>query len=81
MLINRNCWVIDPLEPDKSHMYRRIHLSQSISMTVTIDPVNPTALPVIKFSGTDSEVKRQTNNVSSNIIVCCMCIYNASDNM
>lgn len=65
----RNCWVIDPLEPNKSHMHRRIHLSQSISVTVVINPLKPTALPVIKFSGSDSEVKKQTDYVSNNILV------------
>ncbi|XP_072760855.1 E3 ubiquitin-protein ligase FANCL [Anoplolepis gracilipes] len=66
--IDENCWVIDPLKPNKSHMYRRIHLSQSLSVTVTIDdPLNPTALPVIKFSGSDNEVKRQKDDFSNNI--------------
>ncbi|XP_071563928.1 E3 ubiquitin-protein ligase FANCL [Temnothorax nylanderi] len=65
--IDENCWVIDPPEPNKSHMYRRIHLSQSISVTITIDPLSPTALPTIKFSGSDNEVKRQTDEVSNNI--------------
>lgn len=66
--VTRNCWVIDPLKPNKSHLYRRIHLSQSLSVTITIDPLNP--LPVIKFSGCDNEVKRQTDDVSNNIHVC-----------
>jgi len=70
--ITRNCWVIDPPEPNKSHMYRRIHLSQSISVTITIDPLNPTALPTLKFSGSDNEVKKQIDDVSNNIHVCFM---------
>lgn len=65
--IDENCWVIDPLKPNKSHLYRRIHLSQSLSVTITIDPLNPIALPVIKFSGCDNEVKRQTDDVQNNI--------------
>ncbi|KMQ89766.1 e3 ubiquitin-protein ligase fancl [Lasius niger] len=66
--IDENCWVIDPLKPNKSHMYRRIHLSQSLSVTITIDdPLNSIALPVIKFSGSDNEVKRQMDDVSNNI--------------
>nr|XP_012215663.1 PREDICTED: E3 ubiquitin-protein ligase FANCL [Linepithema humile]XP_012215664.1 PREDICTED: E3 ubiquitin-protein ligase FANCL [Linepithema humile] len=66
--IDENCWVIDPLEPNKSHMYRRIHLSQSISVTITIqDLLHPTALPVIKFFGSDNEVKKQINYVSDNM--------------
>lgn len=69
-LIIRNCWVIDPPEPNKSHIHRRIHLSQSISVTITIDPLNPTALPEkILFSGSDNEVKRRKIDVSSNIHV------------
>lgn len=65
--IDENCWVIDPLKPNKSHMYRRIHLSQSLSVTITIDPSNPNVLPIIKFSGSDNEVKRQMDDVSNNI--------------
>ncbi|XP_029174028.1 E3 ubiquitin-protein ligase FANCL [Nylanderia fulva] len=64
--IDENCWVIDPLKPNKSHMYRRIHLSQSLSVTIIIDdPSNP--LPIIKFLGSDNEVKRQMDDVSNNI--------------
>lgn len=76
--ITRNCWVIDPPEPNKSHMYRRIHLSQSISVTITIDLLNPTVLPTIKFFGSDNEVKRQKDEVSNNIQVRSMrnMIYN-----
>ncbi|KAL0127218.1 hypothetical protein PUN28_005488 [Cardiocondyla obscurior] len=65
--IDENCWVIDPPEPNKSHMYRRIHLSQSISVTITINPLSPTAVPTITFSGSDNEVKRQKDEVSNNI--------------
>lgn len=74
--VTRNCWVIDPLKPNKSHLYRRIHLSQSLSVTITIDPLNLTALPVIKFSGCDNEVKRQTDDVSNNIHVCFIYMHN-----
>lgn len=78
--ITRNCWVIDPLKPNKSHMHRRIHLSQSISVTITIqDPLHPTALPIIKFSGSDNEVTKQKNYVSNNIHVCIyLCLYHAT---
>lgn len=65
--IDENCWIIDPPEPNKSHMYRRIHLSQSISVTITIDPLNPTAVPKLEFSGSDNKVKRQRDDVSVNI--------------
>ncbi|XP_019698778.1 E3 ubiquitin-protein ligase FANCL isoform X2 [Harpegnathos saltator] len=63
--IDENCCVIDPLEPNKSHMHRRIYLSQFISMTITISPLKPTALPEIKLFGSDSEVKKQTDYISN----------------
>lgn len=50
-------------------MYRRIHLSQAISVTITIDPLNPTACPLIEFLGSDNEVKKQKDDVSKNIHV------------
>lgn len=68
--ITRNCWIIDPQEPNKCHMYRRIHLSQSISVTITINPLHPTDVPEFIFSGSDKEVKRQKALVSNNINVC-----------
>lgn len=75
----RNCWVIDPQEPNKCHMYRRIHLSQSISVTITINPLHPTAFPLeIRFLGSDNEVKRQMADISNNIHVRSM--YNMSYN-
>jgi len=65
--IDENCWVIDPPEPNKSHMYRRIHLSQAISVRIKIDELNPTTCPLIEFLGSDNEVKKQKDDVSKNI--------------
>ncbi|KYN03720.1 E3 ubiquitin-protein ligase FANCL [Cyphomyrmex costatus] len=65
--IDENCWVIDPPKPNKCHLHRRIHLSQSICVTITIDPNAPTVVPTIQFSGSDNEVKRQMEDTSSNI--------------
>lgn len=62
-------------------MYRRIHLSQSLSVTITIDdPLNPIALPVIKFSGSDNEVKRQMDDISNKINVRFIYMYNVGYN-
>lgn len=62
-------------------MYRRIHLSQSLSVTITIDdPLNSIALPVIKFSGSDNEVKRQMDDVSNNIHVCFIYMHDVGYN-
>lgn len=66
--IDENCWVTDPLKPNKSHMYRRIHLSQSLSVIIRIeDPLNPVALPSIQFLGSDNEAKRQRDDISNKI--------------
>lgn len=66
-LMSRNFWVVDPLKPNKSHMHRRIHLSQSVSVIVKIDPLNPTAVPQINFLGTESEVNKQEDNVNIHV--------------
>ncbi|XP_076478160.1 E3 ubiquitin-protein ligase Fancl isoform X3 [Bombus vancouverensis nearcticus] len=65
--IDQNCWVIDPLPPKPSHLYRRIYLTPSLSMFIKIDPLNHMDLPEIKFMGSDTEVESMTELVSKNL--------------
>ncbi|XP_043596741.1 E3 ubiquitin-protein ligase FANCL isoform X4 [Bombus pyrosoma] len=65
--IDQNCWVIDPLPPKPSHLYRRIYLTSSLSMFIKIDPLNHMDLPEIKFMGSDAEVESITELVSKNL--------------
>ncbi|XP_054001594.1 E3 ubiquitin-protein ligase FANCL [Hylaeus anthracinus] len=66
-LIDEKCWVLDPLKPTFSHLYRRIYLTPSLSMFIQVDPLNPMDLPEIKFMGTDIEIKLQMDLLSKNI--------------
>ncbi|CAK9831559.1 E3 ubiquitin-protein ligase FANCL [Anthophora retusa] len=65
--IDKNCWIVDPLQPKPCHLYRRIYLTPSLSMFIKIDPLNPMDLPEIKFMGSDTEIESMRNIVSKNL--------------
>ncbi|XP_014218744.1 E3 ubiquitin-protein ligase FANCL [Copidosoma floridanum] len=52
------CWVLDPLEPKPYHLYRRIYLSPSLSVFITLDPNDPTGYPKLVFIGAKNEVEK-----------------------
>ncbi|XP_034234991.1 E3 ubiquitin-protein ligase FANCL [Thrips palmi] len=56
-LIDKNCWVLDPIHPRKADMYRRIFISPpSVMAQLTWDPLKPNQPPEIKFQGADAEI-------------------------
>lgn len=61
--------MLDPPKPKPYHLYRRIHLTPSLSMFVKIDPVNPMDLPEIKFMGSETEAELKRDLVSKNLHV------------
>lgn len=65
--IDKNCWIIDPLQPKPHHLHRRIYLTQSLSVLINIDPLNPADLPDIKLLGSDTEVAKYRNIMSENL--------------
>ncbi|XP_076754719.1 E3 ubiquitin-protein ligase Fancl [Xylocopa sonorina] len=65
--IDENCWVLDPLNPKPCHLYRRIYLTPSLSMIIKINVSNATALPEIKFMGSDVEIESKKELVSMNL--------------
>ncbi|XP_012251996.2 E3 ubiquitin-protein ligase FANCL [Athalia rosae] len=62
--IDRSCWVIDPLVPQPHHLYRRIKVTQYLSLLITIDPTQPSNLPDIKILGSGPEVNKYREIVS-----------------
>ncbi|XP_015184525.1 PREDICTED: E3 ubiquitin-protein ligase FANCL isoform X2 [Polistes dominula] len=74
--IDKNCYVLDPIPARPCHLFRRIYLSQSLSMLITIDPLNPTSPPNLKFLGSDVDVQRQKDIISKN-----MCVWNSEKNI
>ncbi|XP_076278688.1 E3 ubiquitin-protein ligase Fancl [Lasioglossum baleicum] len=65
--IDKQCWVLDPLQPKPYHLYRRVFLTPSLSMFVRINPLNPMDLPEIKFMGSETEVELQNDLISKNV--------------
>ncbi|XP_043262653.1 E3 ubiquitin-protein ligase FANCL isoform X2 [Colletes gigas] len=65
--IDEKCWVLDPLKPKPSHLYRRIYLTPSLSMFLQVSPLNPMDLPEIKFMGSEVEVELQRSLVSKKL--------------
>ncbi|XP_076643462.1 E3 ubiquitin-protein ligase Fancl [Halictus rubicundus] len=65
--IDKQCRVVDPLQPKPCHLYRRVFLTPSLSMFVRINPLNPTDLPEIKFLGSETEVELKNDFISKNV--------------
>ncbi|KAF7987502.1 hypothetical protein HCN44_003264 [Aphidius gifuensis] len=53
--IDEYCWVIDPINPKPSHMHRRININSSLSLLLTMNPFDSTAIQDMKLLGTDNK--------------------------
>lgn len=60
----------DPIHPKPYHLYRRIYLSPSISFLLTLDPLDPSGYPKIKFLGAKNEVEKYIDKLQDSIEVC-----------
>ncbi|XP_076163567.1 E3 ubiquitin-protein ligase Fancl [Ptiloglossa arizonensis] len=65
--IDEKCWILNPQEPKPFHLYREIYLTPCLSMFIEVDPLNPMDLPIIKFAGSEDEVKLKEDLVSKNL--------------
>ncbi|KDR06870.1 E3 ubiquitin-protein ligase FANCL isoform X2 [Zootermopsis nevadensis] len=54
--VDRECWVIDPDNPTRKDMYRRIVIGSNVSIQITVDPFNATKRPDIKFLGSERAI-------------------------
>lgn len=57
------CWVTDPINPKPHHLYRRIYLSSSLSILLTLNPLEPLDYPKIKFLGANKEVEKYKDKI------------------
>ncbi|KAK3926451.1 E3 ubiquitin-protein ligase FANCL [Frankliniella fusca] len=58
-LFDQQCWLIDPINPRKADMYRRIFISPpSVMAQLSWDPLKPSQPPIIKFQGADAEIDK-----------------------
>ncbi|XP_074097031.1 E3 ubiquitin-protein ligase Fancl [Cotesia typhae] len=65
--IDNKCWVIDPVKPKPSHLYRRIYINPSLSLLITPDPSSSERLQEIKVLGSDNEVSKCQNTITENL--------------
>ncbi|XP_066583705.1 E3 ubiquitin-protein ligase FANCL [Prorops nasuta] len=65
--IDNNCYIMDPAEPKPYHLYRRIYITQSLSILITLHSMNPTDIPHIQFLGSDIEVDAIRSILSDNL--------------
>lgn len=65
--IDTECWVIDPVNPKPHQLYRRIYLSDSLSLMMTLDLSYLSSVPNVKLVGCESEVLKYRENLSDRI--------------
>ncbi|XP_051160141.1 E3 ubiquitin-protein ligase FANCL [Leptopilina boulardi] len=65
--IDSECWVIDPIHPKPHQLYRRIYLSDSLSLMMTLDHSYLSSVPNVKLVGCESEVVKYRENLSDRI--------------
>ncbi|XP_060575282.1 E3 ubiquitin-protein ligase FANCL-like [Ruditapes philippinarum] len=65
--IDSNTWVLEPEKPTYSARHRRIAISASVSVQLTVDPAHPRVLPECKFLGSDQAIAPVRRNMNANI--------------
>ncbi|XP_052767646.1 E3 ubiquitin-protein ligase FANCL-like [Mya arenaria] len=65
--LDSNTWVLEPEKPAFSARHRRIAIDSSVSVQITVDPVNPRALPDCKFLGSDHAIAPLRQSMNNNI--------------
>lgn len=65
--IDKNTWVLEPELPTFNAVYRRIAISSSASVQITVDPKQPKMLPNCRFMGADHSVAQLKKNMNSNL--------------
>lgn len=65
--IDMNTWVLEPEKPTYGARHRRIAISTSVSVQISVDPAHPRALPECKFLGSDQAIGPVKRNMNDNI--------------
>uniref|UniRef100_A0A1B6EBK9 RING-type domain-containing protein n=1 Tax=Clastoptera arizonana TaxID=38151 RepID=A0A1B6EBK9_9HEMI len=66
-MLYQRTWIIDPEKPAKKNTYCRIVINDNISILVTLNPLDLTTCPDIKFLGSDSSVLPLRTTVEENL--------------
>ncbi|XP_021946473.2 E3 ubiquitin-protein ligase FANCL isoform X2 [Folsomia candida] len=54
--LDSKCQLIDPIQPKRGDIHRRILMAQNIVINLIFNPLSPMALPEIKFSGPEKNI-------------------------
>jgi hypothetical protein len=65
--LDSNLWIIEPENPQRSSLMRRIALGNHSSLQITLDPLNPRSLPECRFMGADTVIGPLREKVVQNI--------------
>nr|XP_023015192.1 E3 ubiquitin-protein ligase FANCL-like [Leptinotarsa decemlineata]XP_023015193.1 E3 ubiquitin-protein ligase FANCL-like [Leptinotarsa decemlineata]XP_023015194.1 E3 ubiquitin-protein ligase FANCL-like [Leptinotarsa decemlineata]XP_023015195.1 E3 ubiquitin-protein ligase FANCL-like [Leptinotarsa decemlineata]XP_023015196.1 E3 ubiquitin-protein ligase FANCL-like [Leptinotarsa decemlineata]XP_023015197.1 E3 ubiquitin-protein ligase FANCL-like [Leptinotarsa decemlineata]XP_023015198.1 E3 ubiqu len=66
-VVDTNSCILDPVHPKKRHNYRRIWIGENISMILTVDPLNVSRIPEIKFLGPEPLVEAYRTTINGNL--------------
>ncbi|XP_062591771.1 E3 ubiquitin-protein ligase FANCL-like [Saccostrea cucullata] len=65
--LDQKTWVLEPDNPTFAATNRRIAISASASVQITVDPKHPCSLPEIKFMGSNQATNPLRENMTSNL--------------
>lgn len=74
--LDQKTWILEPDNPTFAATNRRIALSASASVQVTVDPKHPHSLPEIKFLGSDKATNPLRENMTTNLA-----LWNENDSL
>ncbi len=52
--LDQNCWILEPLNPSRIDVFRRLSIENNVSINIRVDPRNPREIPVVQFLGCES---------------------------
>lgn len=65
--LDNKTWILEPDNPTYAATNRRIAISASASVQITVDPKHPSSLPEIKFLGSNQATGPLRENMTSNL--------------
>lgn len=66
-VVDSHCWVLDPPNPTYQDVFRRIKLSDTLSVGLTLNPLKPRQIPGLKLFGCQSDVNNCREILQKNL--------------
>ncbi|KAJ9578259.1 hypothetical protein L9F63_005529, partial [Diploptera punctata] len=64
--IDSKCWILDPDNPTRKDSHRRIMIGNNVSVQITVDPLNASERPDIKFLGSERAIMPFQESLAEN---------------